>query len=261
MPRAIPFRRLSLLCGPLLGLLLLGLVPLLAGCDDPKKTALTPLVVQNPGTAKIIGKIQFAGSPPAIPPIDVSSVADCAKLHPQGITNESIVVDKDGNLQNAIVYLKNIKAPAGGSSPSPVILDQLGCQYRPHVIAVQAGQIVRVQSHDPFMHNVRTSSTQNDVINFAELASAGTTASRDLTFASPEFFSFHCDVHPWMQAWVGVFDHPWFAVSDATGSFEIDNVPAGTFTLAVWQERLGELTQQITITDGKTQSVTFTYSR
>jgi plastocyanin len=253
IPPTMPSVRVYLLSALLLGILL--------GCDDRHQTSSAPATAPAPGSAKIIGRILLADPPPAMPLIDVSAVADCAKLHPQGIPDESIVIGKSGSLQNAIVYLKGVGATAAGSSRSPVVLDQVACQYRPHVLAVQTGQIVRVQSQDPFMHNVNVRAMQNDPTNFAQQASPGTTPSRDLTFAAPEFFSVQCDVHPWMRAWIGVFDHPYFAVSDATGSFEIDNVPAGTFTLAVWQERLGELTQQITVADGKNRSVTFTYSR
>lgn len=237
------------------------LIGLTLGCDDRHSVRSAPSTGPITGSATIAGRISLQGTPPVLAPVDVSAVADCARLHPQGVPNESVVVSADGALQNVIVYLKGLPAVSTGGSRSPVILNQAGCQYSPHVVAVQTGQILRVQSEDPFMHNVNVRSMENRPSNFSQLASAGTTPTRDLTFDVPEIFPVQCDVHPWMRAWIGVFDHPYFAVTDAQGDFEIDHVPAGTFTIVAWQERLGEITQQIAVGEGATGKIDMKFSR
>jgi plastocyanin len=234
-----------------------------SGCDKHRETAPstpTPASIAPTGSGKIVGRVLLNGTPPSLPPIDVSAVSDCAKLHPQGLPDESVVVGADGALRNVIVYLKDMPATGDGASRPPMVLDQIGCQYRPHVAAVQTGQIVRVESQDPFIHNVNVRSFENPS-NFSQLASGATVPQHDLVFDKPEIFSVKCDVHPWMRAWIGVFDHPYFAVTDASGAFEIDHVPAGTFTIVAWQERLGEVPQQVVVEDGKTKDVDFTFSR
>jgi plastocyanin len=242
----------------LLSILLIGLS---LGCDDRHTAPSAPSTAPVTGSATITGHIALQGTPPVLAPVDVSAVADCARLHPHGVPNESVVVSPDGALQNVIVYLKGLPAVGTGASRSPVILNQVGCQYTPHVVAVQTGQILRVQSEDPFMHNVNVRSMENNPSNFAQLASPGTTPTRDLTFTVPEIFPVQCDVHPWMRAWIGVFDHPYFAVTDANGDFRIDHVPAGTFTIVAWQERLGEITQQVAAGEGTTGKIDMKFSR
>lgn len=241
----------------ILGALLLVAV---MGCE--KQTAAAPTVASPMGTATIVGRVVLRGQPPALPLIDVSSVADCAKLHPNGIPDEAIVAAPDGALQNVIVYLEGAPSAAGkeASLAAPVVLDQMGCRYLPHVVALQTGQTLRVQSSDPFLHNVHVLSTSNPAENFAELASAGNPSSSDLHFAQPEIFQVKCDVHPWMRAWVGVFNHPYFAVTPADGSFRIERVPAGHFTLVAWQERLGRLSQTLAVADGQSVNVELDYS-
>lgn len=244
----------------LLSVLLIGLSQ---GCDErhPAGSHDEHTAAPATGSATIIGRILLNGTPPALASVDVSAVADCARLHPHGVPDESIVVGAGGSLQNVIVYLKGVPALGDGASRSPVILDQAGCQYKPHLVAVQTGQILRVQSEDPFMHNVNVRTMENNASNFAQLASPGTTPTRDLTFNLPEIFPVQCDVHPWMRAWVAVFDHPFFAVTDASGNFAINQVPGGTFTLVAWQERLGEITQQVAVADGKTVNIEMKFSR
>jgi len=245
----------------LLAMLLVGLG---LGCDQRHVATAGPSTAPSTapaaGSGKIVGRILLSGTPPSLPPIDVSAVADCAGLHPQGLPDESVVVGAEGGLRNVIVYLKDVPAVGGGAARAPAVLDQVACRYRPHVLAVETGQVVRVESEDPFMHNVNVRSFENPS-NFSQLASAATVPQHDLVFDKPEIFSVNCDVHPWMRAWIGVFDHPYFAVTDAGGGFEIDKIPAGTFTVVAWQERLGELTQRVTVTEGKTQSLNLRFSR
>jgi hypothetical protein len=236
------------------------LVTLIAGCDD-RPAASAPDAAASPGNSTITGRVFLRGPVPSLPPIDVSAVADCARIHPDGIPNEAIVAGANGTLQNVIVYLKGMPADSGGPARDPVVLDQLGCRYRPHVVALETDQVLRVESHDPFLHNVDIKSTANHASNFVEFAQPGQPATTDTSFNLPEIFPVQCDVHPWMRAWVGVFDHPYFAVTDASGAFRIDKVPSGNFTLVAWQERFGEISSPLQIIDGKNAAIDLTYSR
>jgi hypothetical protein len=166
-------------------------------------------------------------------------------------TDESIVVGSNNGLKNVIVFLEN--APkATFVQQTPAVLDQINCIYVPHVLAIQTGQILRLKSSDNVMHNIHLKCQVNDDANYG-FAKPGT---RDITLSSAEApFPVKCDVHPWMSAWIGVFDHPWFAVTADDGTFTIDHVPPGDYTLAAWQEVLPQQEQQITVSfTGQTEA-------
>jgi plastocyanin len=193
------------------------------------------------GDGVIQGRIIFSGTAPELKVIPGSPMA----------TDESIVVGSRNGLKNVIVFLKD--APkASFTLQSPAVLDQVKCVYTPHVLAVQAGQTLQLKSSDAVMHNVHLKCQVNPDANYG-FASAG---QRDITLASAEApFAVRCDVHPWMSAWIGVFDHPWFAVTSDDGSFTIEHVPPGKYTLAAWQESLPEQEQTIVVeATGKTEA-------
>lgn len=160
-------------------------------------------------------------------------------------------------LANVLVYLKGPLWP-GDRGSEPVVLDQVGCRYLPHVIGLQTGHKLRIQSSDPFLHNVHGLAEQNAAFNFAE---SGPGAKELEGWTQPEIFSVKCDVHPWMKAWVGVFDHPWFMVSGADGAFRLAKAPPGSYTLVAWHERFGQLTRDITIPVSGRVDVQFEYAR
>ena len=139
----------------------------------------------------------------------------------------------------------------------PVVLDQQVCMFQPHVLAMQAGQPLVVKNSDPFLHNVHSQSTVNDVFNMAmPTANAGERA--DPQPKAPEIFKVKCDVHPWMTGWVAVFDHPYFAVTGDDGTFAVKGLPDGTYTLRAWHERYGTKDQTVTVKGGKA-SADFTF--
>jgi hypothetical protein len=237
-------------------ILLLGL--LLLGCDDraasrPKAAAPPPAVIEHAGT--IGGRVMFGGKAPELPTISLTGDAHCQKLHPQGLTDESVVVADDGAVANVLVYLKDAPRWDGGGRPA-ALLDQIGCQYVPHVVAVQINQPLRVKSSDSILHNVHILATVNPAENLSETGPGEQT----IHFASAEIMHVRCDVHPWMKAIIGVFDSPYYAVTGADGKFEIRNVPPGTYTLAAWHERFGEQTQKITVGPDGTVTAKFAYA-
>jgi plastocyanin len=203
--------------------------------------------------AQITGTVKLEGNPPVMQPIQgIANDPNCAKLHKNPVTEETVVVGNNGELQNVVV---SIKPAAGQKVPAavpgkPAVLDQKGCVYHPHVVAVMVGQEVDVKSSDPFLHNVHGTCTENDVFNFGQMGPA----TKKLTpFTKPETFKIKCDVHPWMAAWVRVLDNPFFGVTGEDGKYSIDatGLPDGDYTLIFWQERYGENEQKVTVKKGK----------
>jgi plastocyanin len=224
------------------------------GCDRKPAKQSVPATTGpvRTGTATIRGTVNLACKPPAMATIPNQPCH--ASAGP--LKEESVVVDAEGHLQNVIVYLENAPAAPPAANLPPVVLDQVNCQYVPHVVALRAGQTLHVTTSDPTMHNVHGLCTANDAFNFALVAKG---QSKDLVFTEPERFPIRCDVHPWMKAFVQVFPHPWFAVSAADGSFEIRNVPSGTYTLVAWQEKYGEQRIPVTVADGQTVTTPVTF--
>lgn len=202
------------------------------------------------GTGVIRGSVKYSGVNPQLKPTQ----RDC---HPGGpkvvIPDESIIIDAKGALKNAIVFLKNPPA-SGGPSQQPPVVDQRNCIYVPHVIALQTGQAIKFTSSDPVLHNVHVLPNPNGEYN--QGVSQGDTRSYPVT--SPGFIKVTCDVHPWMACRVGVFDHPFFAVTGDDGAFQFTGLPPGTYSVAVWHEKLGQATQDVVAANDKPADVAFT---
>jgi len=166
------------------------------------------------------------------------------------------VVGANGALADVIVSLKGISGKSAGASAAPATLDQKGALYSPQIIAIQTGQKLIVKNSDPLVHNVHAKPAANPESNQVQMSGG---ADLTYTFDKPEpFLKFQCDVHPWMFAWVSVFDHPYFAVSGADGKFTIKNVPRGKYTLEAAHRKLGTQTAGIEVKDdGAAQSFTF----
>jgi plastocyanin len=166
---------------------------------------------------------------------------------PEGPTLSEVVLVGPGNgLQNVFVYVKDGLGDRTFPAPqTPVVLDQKGCKYMPHVFGVQVGQTVEILNSDPTLHNVHAVPKVNAEFNFGQPAGVPK-ATR--TFEKPEVMvPFRCDVHGWMAAFGGVVAHPFFAVTAQDGSYEIKGLPAGTYTLEAWHERFGVQTQTVTV--------------
>ena len=229
----------------------------LIGCEksDVKGTSPAMLSTSAPvrtGTAIIRGVVTLSGKPP-----DMAILPNQPCHAGAGpLREESVVVDPSGHLQNVVVYLED--APPAPPRPMPaVVLDQVSCRYVPHVLSLQTGQTLHVTSSDPTLHNVHGMCSANDPFNFA-LVAAG--QSRDLTFSRAEvFFPIRCDVHPWMKAYVCIFDHPYFTATKPDGSYEIHNVPPGTYTLIAWQEKYGTLKTRLKTENGRDTVTDFTF--
>jgi hypothetical protein len=169
-------------------------------------------------------------------------------------------VSQDGGLANVFVWIKSgIEKNRLTASPTP-LLDQIGCQFEPYVLGVQAGQPFQIRNSDPGLHNVHAQpkpGSSNREFNFG-MPLRGQVVTR--SFPSPEqFIKFKCDVHNWMFAYVSVVDHPFFAVTDTNGLFRLPSgLPSGRYVLAAGHLKAGETTQEITVGHGENRLVNFT---
>ncbi len=190
-------------------------------------------------SADITGKVVLKGTPKPELTIDMASDAKCAALHSQPVTTRHYVVNKDGGLANVLVFVKSGLTEKNFPTPSETpLIDQVGCEYTPYVMGVMVNQKIKIKNSDPTLHNVHAMpkpGTANKEFNSAQPAGTGVL---ERSFAIPEVaIQFKCDVHPWMFAYVGVFDHPFFAVTDNEGNFKISGVPNGKYTIEAYHRK------------------------
>jgi plastocyanin len=241
---------------------------LLTGCKQtpaPQQPTDAPIVahpapaVDPATTGSISGLITYTGKAPARIPIDMSADPACALATTPNLT-EQYLVDHN-HLANVFVYIKagapDSTAPA---TTAPIVLDQKGCRYIPHILALQQGAAVEFRNSDPTMHNIHTMPTQvgNETVDISQTPMGPPQTEK---FRSAEtMLPVRCNNHPWMQAFLNIAPNPYFAVSATDGTFTISGLPPGAYTLAAVHEKLGELDIPITVAAKSVTpaSVTFT---
>jgi plastocyanin len=208
----------------------------------------------DPATAgSLSGKVTLVGTPPAAQPVRTASDPNCT----EPVTPEEIVADQDGALRNVFVYVKdglgNLVFPV---PQTPVVLEQRGCTYRPHVLGIQVGQTLDIVNSDPTLHNIHAIPNANSEFNKGQQLNQRSTH----VFSTREVMvPFKCDVHRWMSAYVGVLDHPFFAVTGEGGTFDLTGLPPGTYTIEAVHEKLGRQTQNVTIAEKGTAELAFSF--
>jgi hypothetical protein len=184
--------------------------------------------------------------------------AACKAKHTGQVVEQEVVVS-NGMLSDAFIYVKS-GPPVGASyaaPTTPVTIDQDGCVYHPRVFGVMVNQPIEIKNSDPVLHNIKAVPSENRGFNISQ-PTQGMTTTR--TFSAPEVMvPLECNVHGWMNAFVGVTSHPFFAVSGADGSFTIRGLPAGTYELEAWHEKLGTRTISVTVPDGGSATAELTY--
>jgi plastocyanin len=208
----------------------------------------------------LAGRVVLDGTPPPAEVIRLDGDPKCVSLAGgEERRTEYFVTGEDHTLQNVFVYVKEgLPARTYPVPAQPVVLDQQGCRYVPRVLGVQVGQQLMIRNSDPLLHNVRADSQINQPFDVGTPVQ-GMEINR--TFTTREVMvPVKCNVHAWMNAYVGVLDHPFFAVTDASGRFSIPNLPPGTYTIETWHEQLGTREQQITVEATETTDLTIGYT-
>lgn len=216
----------------------------------------------DPATAgTITATVKFEG---AVPPAKMMRLdGDPKCVTENGASeraDESLVVGRNQALQNVFVYVKDGLGAFGFPVPTElVVLDQDQCRYSPRVLGVRVGQPLSIHNSDPLLHNIRANGTINQGFNMSTPIEG---MSFERTFATKEIMvPFKCDVHAWMQAYVGVLDHPYFGTTSPEGTVVLANLPPGTYTLEAWHETLGTRTEQVTVGAKEAKDVAFTFAR
>ena len=206
----------------------------------------------------ITGTVKFDGTAPKrLRQLKMDADPKCAKKHSGPVMSEMLVLGDGNTMGNIFIRVKGV--PGNHSAPSePTVMDQNGCMYVPHVMGVMVGQKFLIKNSDGLLHNVHSLAKINQSFN---RAMPGAVTEAEFSFDKEEvMFKIKCDVHPWMSAYVGVMTHPFYDVTGKDGKFEIKGVPAGTYEVEVWHERLGTKTASVTVGDSDTQTLDFSLS-
>ena len=244
----------------------LSLVMFAAACGGSEPAAPAPasgggVAVDAATAGSLSGRVTFTGTPPAPEMLQMGTDPACqaAAGGASAVQSDAVLVDASGNVANAFVYVKDGLDPKY-SFPipeTPVVLDQVGCVYRPRVVGIRVGQTFEAVNSDDTLHNVHSLPTQNVEFNEGQPLK-GMRLTR--VFDKPEvMMRFKCNVHSWMAAYVGVLPHPFFAVTAADGSFSIPGLPPGTYTIEAWHERFGTRTLQVTVGDREAVTANITF--
>jgi plastocyanin len=208
--------------------------------------------VKNGGA--IAGVVRWEGEIPKRKKLPISGQDQ--PCHKEPIPNEDLVVSKDGKVQWVAAYLKKIEhgKPFEVDSSKPVVLDQKGCRFSPHVVVVPVRQPLRILNSDGILHNVHLHAMKNEPFN---RSMPGRTTQLDVTFGYPERIRIGCDVHQWMSGWVIVAEHPYYAVTGEDGAFRFQDVPPGSYTVEIWHEKLGKREAGVTVISGEEAKIEF----
>ena len=239
----------------------------LAGCWK-KSPSEEPAVSQEPAApaepidpataAEITGQVLFDGQAPARTRIRMEAVSTCVQANHEPVLSEEIIVNDNKTLRNVLVY---VKAGLGNRSflapVEPVVFNQQGCMFRPHMLALVVGQKLDIKNSDDASHNVHPIARANREWNQSMSPGAGDIMEQ---FSRPEvMIPVRCNVHPWMRAYISVFPHPFFAVTDETGAFSLRGLPPGDYTIEAWQEKFGPQDQKIMVGPKESKAVHFTF--
>ncbi len=216
------------------------------------------------GTATITGSVKFNGKPPRARLIDMAGADEkYAEIHGgERLKPETVVVNDNGTLANVFVWVKT--GIEGWSFPLPqgdAVLDQKGCMYEPHVQGMRKGQTLSVKTSDPTAHNVHGYAKVNRPFNRSQPAGAANVSIRMRRDEATPPMKVKCDIHPWMNAFVAVVDHPYFRVTGSDGSFELENLPPGTYTIEAWHEKYDVIEQTVTVGDNQSETLEFSYPK
>jgi plastocyanin len=207
----------------------------------------------------VTGTVKFDGAAPKFKEIKMDADPVCASHNTTPVFPQTLMLGDGNTMGNVFVYVKSgLKSTTSPAPTQELVIDQKACQYHPHVAAVQVGQPVKILNPDGTLHNVHALSKVNPEFN-AAMPKFRTEITK--TFDKAEsMFALKCDVHPWMGAWLAVMPHSFFAVTKEDGKFTIDNLPAGTYEIEAWHEKLGKKTATVKVGDTEAATTDFTFA-
>ena len=207
--------------------------------------------------ALVRGLVRFEGKVPAAKVVNMTSDPVCAKQHSSPVVTQEVATDARGDLQNVIVFVADGLGDRTFDPPSqPAVVEQKGCMYEPHVMAVRAHQTLELVNDDATSHNIHPQPANNREWNKAEPPGS----KMEDSFAREEIaIPVKCNVHPWMKGYIAVFKHPFFAVTAKDGSFDLRDLPPGTYTIKAWHEKLGTESQTVSIGATESKEITFVF--
>jgi plastocyanin len=239
---------------------------LLASCGGSKTeekaaeaTSSAPTAtIDEANGATVTGKVEFTGTKPVMRNISMDATPACARAHSTPQKSEEVVVNDNGTLRYAFVWVKaglpDVQWPMPTESVS---LEQEGCMYKPHVIGIRAGQDLKVVNADPTNHNIHPLPKDNREWNESQPPQGDAKIKQ---FARQEIMiPVKCNVHPWMRAYIGVVNNPFFAVTGEDGSFTLKGLPPGTYTVEAWHEKYGTQDMQVTVAAKDSKTVDFSF--
>ncbi|MBI4641232.1 MAG: hypothetical protein HY731_11090 [Candidatus Tectomicrobia bacterium] len=192
--------------------------------------------------AVIAGEVKLNGNIPKPKALEVTKDQEVCGTAPK--VSEELIVSQNKGIKNAVVFLTDIKQGKKIEMSSKPQFEQKGCSFNPHVLIFPAGSAIDILNNDGILHNLHTYSTANPAVNKAQPKTRKVMSEK---IEKPEFIKVNCDAHSWMQGWLVAAEHPYYALTDENGAFKLTDVPAGTYTLKIWHEVLGEQTKQITV--------------
>src|SRR5258708_669449 len=247
---------------------LLGVAVACGGGETPKAAASAPAAAAtgaaasaaaagaSTGTASVSGKVAFEGAGPPGERVKLNADPKCAAMQKEGLERWQLRV-KDGGLADVLVYVKSGIHGSYPSSTEPVVLDQKGCDYGPHMVVKMVGQPLPIRNSDDTLHNIHPRPQINTEFNIGQ-PHQGMESKR--TMDKPEIMiPVGCDVHPWMRAFISVFDQPFFTVTKEDGTFEIKGLPAGEYEVEAYHGKLKTQDLKLTVKDGEAAKLNFSF--
>jgi hypothetical protein len=224
-------------------------------------TTLIPIfsavVLTKAMAGSIVGEVKFIDEAPKTAAIKVSKDQDyCGESLP----NETYLVSSDGGLKNVVVFIDAEASTALGDPQKENILNNTGCRYSPRILAMQKGERLKVKNNDPKLHIPHSYHEERTVFNLS-LPFKGTTIDATARLRQPGILKVVCDTHAWMLAYIHVFDHPYFSVTDDRGAFTIPNLPPGTYILKAWHEDAGLKSQEISVAETGEARTVFEFTK
>jgi len=217
--------------------------------------------VNAAAAGKITGTVKLDGTAPHMRGIDMTKDPWCAKQHADNPAHlENVVVGKNGGLENVVIYIsEGLSSAEGAEKPSSEpVFDQKNCMYTPHVLAMDAGQQFKVMTSDQTAHNIHPEPnplTGNIPWNQSQPPGAPPIVK---SWKVEEMIPVKCNIHPWMHGYFAVVKGPYATTSD-DGTYTVNGVPPGSYTVTAWQEDYGKQTQKVTVAGGGAATADFTY--